>query len=119
MPVGNPYWFMGCVVSVHGLLYSRIGGYKMPLKFKCIGSRKGYTRVHYQDEFGQPRFFEFTDGFDSDMDHFAQELIQQVNELLARPRPAEGTVKQGGVTFNCNVRPLSAEDEIALRAEMK
>ena len=40
--------------------------------------------VWYLDEFGQPRYFEFDEDFRDDV--FPQELIRQVNELLARPR---------------------------------
>lgn len=95
----------------------------MPLKFERVDvtSRKEFLRVRYQDEFGQPRFFEF-DGISFLVDDcvgpvtFGQELIQQVNELLARPRPADGTVKRGGLTFNCKLRPSSVGDEIAIKA---
>lgn len=92
----------------------------MPLKLERVDDsfQKGRLRIYYLDEFGQPRFFEFSSGAWDGIDckAFGEELIQQVNDLLARPRPSEGVVKRGGVTFNCNVRPSSVEDEIILRA---
>lgn len=67
----------------------------MPLKFERVDTNRYFgntgTQVHYRDEFGQPRFFEFSGperGLIAD-DVFGRELIQQVNELLARPRPSE------------------------------
>ena len=61
----------------------------MPLQFQRIDTcfKAGYVRVWYRDEFGQPRFFEFTEDFNWEM--YGNELIRQVNELLARPRPSE------------------------------
>lgn len=64
----------------------------MPLKLERVDAsfHSGYLRICYQDEFGQPRFFEFSKvQTQGDFMRFAQELIQQVNKLLARPRPAE------------------------------
>ena len=64
----------------------------MPLKLDKVDNsfRSGYLRIHYLDEFGQPRFFEFGKvQSQDDIACFAQELIQQVNELLTRPRPKE------------------------------
>lgn len=100
----------------------------MPLKFERVAkTTAGFNSevttlaVWYQDEFGQPRYFDFCnlepDRLSLDMaTAFGKELIQQVNELLARPRPSEGTVKRGGVTFNCSAKPLSPADEAILRS---
>ena len=69
----------------------------MPLTFERteeINKGRGLLRVYYRDEFGQPRFFEFTD-LNLDYDVLGQELIRQVNELLVRPRPSLVGLVQG------------------------
>lgn len=65
----------------------------MSLTFKRIDTnfRADYTRLHYTDEFGQPRLLEFSGdwGWNSkEYELFAQELFQQINDILARPRPS-------------------------------
>jgi hypothetical protein len=78
----------------------------MPLKLDKVDNsfRSGYLRIHYLDEFGQPRFFEFGKvQSQDDIACFAQELIQQVNELLTRPRPS-GTY--------CHIRKQEGELQV-------
>lgn len=70
----------------------------MPLTFVRLDMGRQSHRVWYRDEFGQPRYFEF-EARDK-MENLAKALIRQVNELLARPRPAE---------THCRVRPLDSE----------
>ena len=75
----------------------------MPLKLERVDDsfRSGYLRIHYRDEFGQSRFFEFGKvQSQADLACFALELIRQVNELLARPRPAE---------TNCRIRRMERQ----------
>ena len=59
----------------------------MPLTFMRVDAAGNVRRIWYRDEFGQPRFFALDMFVKSD--GLAKELIRQVNELLARPRPAE------------------------------
>jgi hypothetical protein len=59
----------------------------MPLTFIRVDGVLGGWNIWYRDEFGQPRFLEVSVGLGKEF--VGKELIRQVNELLARPRPSE------------------------------
>ena len=85
----------------------------MPLKFeRAVKTVAGFNSedatlaVWYLDEFGQPRYFEFCNNIPAgwaDATAFGEELIQQVNELLARPRPSGA---------HCHIRKQEGELQV-------